>query len=123
MSLTGATRSRPIRGCRASCQAPASSGFNEGDGRGAAAADRGGDASGGGDRTGRWRTTRRGARREPGAGPQSERGGCPRNATRRSITAPISLLGVEAPAVTPITSGPAGSQACVTISSFDPIGL
>src|SRR3989449_379529 len=46
----------------------------------------------------------------------------PRVAAMRSIVSPILLLGVEAPAVTPIVSGPCGSHASRRCSTFAPTG-
>src|SRR2546422_8428292 len=46
----------------------------------------------------------------------------PRVAAMRSIVSPILLLGVEAPAVTPIVSGPRGSHASRRCSTFAPTG-
>src|SRR5207245_11683680 len=46
----------------------------------------------------------------------------PRVAAMRSIVSPILLLGVEAPAVTPIVSGPCGSHASRRSSTFAPTG-
>src|SRR2546422_8474487 len=43
-------------------------------------------------------------------------------AAMRSIVSPILLLGVEAPAVTPIVSGPCGSHASRRSSTFAPTG-
>src|SRR5688572_14436159 len=47
---------------------------------------------------------------------------CPLQAKSRSIVSPVLLLGVEAPAVRPISTVPSGNQSRVTISS-GPIGL
>ena len=40
----------------------------------------------------------------------------------RSITSPTTLFGVEAPAVRPIVTGPAGSQPSVAVSACAPTG-
>jgi hypothetical protein len=80
--------------------------------------------------------------RELASGPRGKRGYCrllvvvrccryaadnsstvrPLSASSRLTTSPTTLLGVEAPAVSPIRTAPAGSQSAVVVSSWAPTG-
>src|SRR5205823_13211906 len=61
-------------------------------------------------------------RRPRGQPPRTPSSVKPRAAAIRSIVSPILLFGVEAPAVIPIVTGPAGSHASRRCSSWSPTG-